>query len=215
MSNKSTIQAPKLPRVLDHLIWNDELEEEGYIRNGKFQNCNIESQNTKKVIWDSVVFSNVTFVGSSFPFAELTDVVFEECDLSNVDFSESILHRVVIKNCKLIGTNFSEAAIRNVLFENSVANYSSFGFANCKQIKYYQCSLRNADFYEAKMESLQLEDCQLEQVNFAGVALKGVDLSSNHFNSLVVSLELLKGCTVTKEQAISFAKLLGIVLADE
>ena len=196
MSNKSTIQAPKLPRVLDHLIWNDELEEEGYIRNAKFQNCNIESQNTKKVIWDSVVFSNVIFIGSSFPFAELTDVVFEECDLSNVDFSESILHRVVIKNCKLIGTNFSEAAIRNVLFENSVA-------------------LRNADFYEAKMESLQLEDCQLDQVNFAGVTLKGVDLSSNHFNSIVISLELLKGCTVTKEQAISFAKLLGIVLADE
>lgn len=43
-----------------------------------------------------------------------------------------------------------------------------------------------------------------------GTALKGVDPSNSTFQQLSVSLEDLKGCEVSSEQAIGFAALMGL-----
>ena len=53
-------------------------------------------------------------------------------------------------------------------------------------------------------------ECNLNEVNFIGTALKGVDLSNSSFQQLSVSLENLKGCEVSTEQAIGFAVLMGL-----
>ena len=48
---------------------------------------------------------NVRFE-TSLPAAEFEDVVFDRCDLSNVDFRDAILWRIVFQNCKMTGVNF-------------------------------------------------------------------------------------------------------------
>ena len=51
-------------------------------------------------------------------------------------------------------------------------------------------------------------------VQISQTALKGIDLSSNTYEQLTVSLEKLTECTVSTEQAIGFAKSLGLVIKE-
>lgn len=70
----------------------------------------------------------------------MTDIVFENYDLSNACFRKGLIHRVTFKDCKLLG-DFSEANLGNVSFENCMANLSSFADARLKQVIFNHSSL--------------------------------------------------------------------------
>ena len=44
--------------------------------------------------------------------------------------------------------------------------------------------------------------------------LKGMDLSTNTYEQLTVTMEKLADCTVSNEQAIGFAKSLGLIIKE-
>jgi uncharacterized protein YjbI with pentapeptide repeats len=81
-------------------------------------------------------------------------------------------------------------------------------------MRFENCLLRNADFYEAKFNKLEFKDCDLNDANFTGTRLKGVDLSTCKFNHLNLSLDSVAGCIVSADQAIGFARLLGLEIKD-
>jgi len=49
------------------------------------------------------VIKNCKFNHTDFSGIDLTDVRFENCDLSNVNMSKSSIHRVEFMNSKLVG----------------------------------------------------------------------------------------------------------------
>src|SRR5690625_3016501 len=145
---------------------------------------------------------------------DLTDVVFENCDLSNADFMGANIHRVEFRDCKMLGINLSESSLRNVLFDHCILNLSAFGFSSLRQVRFDDCSLKNADCYECKFTKVSFDQSDLNDVNFFNTPLKGIDLSPAQFERLSVSLEDLAGCEVSKDQAIGFAAMIGLKIKE-
>src|SRR6476620_2483556 len=113
LSQKLKIQQPKIPSSLTPLDFND--REDSYINMAIISDCSISQEEIEKLIFEEVVFKNVTFLDGSFRFIQLTDVIFDRCDLSNVDFTDGIIHRVEFRDSKLLGLNLADATLRNVL----------------------------------------------------------------------------------------------------
>ncbi|TES47031.1 pentapeptide repeat-containing protein [Halalkalibacterium halodurans] len=159
-------------------------------------------------------FKQVTLLNSSFSRSDLSDVVFEKCDLSNVQFQDAIIHKAEFRRCRMTGFNGSGASFRHVRFIDCLLDYSAFGFSNMKNVAFSHCSLQEADFYQSVLKHTEIQDCQLHGANFAQTDLSDMDLRTCSFQQLTVSFDKLQGCTVTSEQAIGFAKILGLNIED-
>ncbi|HLR88214.1 MAG TPA: pentapeptide repeat-containing protein, partial [Atopostipes sp.] len=56
--------------------------------------------------------------------------------------------------------------------------------------------------------------CNIDSINFRETSMKNTDISTSEFNSIMVSMENLKGCTVSRYQAVYFATLLGLKIKE-
>ncbi|WLD94599.1 pentapeptide repeat-containing protein [Alkalihalobacillus sp. AL-G] len=209
------ITNPKIPSELDSIDLKEKLQYEQHFNMCIIRDCEINGETIEKLCFENVVFKNVTFYDVSFRFLELTDVMFEKCDLSNVDFSDAIVHRVHMKDCKMVGMNLAGSALRNISLDGCIGNMAAFGYSDCKNVQFRNSSLCNSDFFESKFKNVVFEQCDINGANLSGTVLKGIDLSSCTFEKLVVSIENLEGCIITSDQAVGFAKALGLVTNDE
>ncbi|WP_257348741.1 pentapeptide repeat-containing protein [Pseudalkalibacillus decolorationis] len=215
MTVSTKLQSPKVPAELSPISLEEEIHHERYFQMGIVNDCEITGESIEKLCFEKVVFKNVTFQDVSFRFNDLTDVVFDKCDLSNADFGDAIVHRVEMKECKMLGMNLSGSTLRNVLFDECIGKLAAFGYSDCKNVKFQASYLCNADFYEAKFKNVAFDQCDLNEANLSGTILKGIDLSTCSFEKLTISIEKLEGCIISNEQAIGFAKALGLVIKEE
>ncbi|TWT27378.1 pentapeptide repeat-containing protein [Planomicrobium sp. CPCC 101110] len=204
---------PIIPADLETLPFQQAMDDQ-YISNCKIAQETIEYQTDEALHFDKVVFENVNFLEAAWPRSEFVDAVFINCDLSNADFSRSVFHRTEFRNSKLLGTNFAEAGVRHTLFIDCVLNYATFGFSLCNTTQFESSEMHYADFYEAELKSTEFLSCGMNNINFIETGLKGVDLSTNRFENIQVTVEKLAGCRVSSEQALAFARQLGLVIAD-
>lgn len=210
---KSKLEQPKIPSDLPDisdrmhaLMTKDEFS------HGCIEDITIHSQEAARVSFEKIVFRNVTIAESSLPDAELTDVIFEKCDLSNVDFAGIFLHRTEFRNCKLMGTDFTKSRLQHVSFLSCLSDYALFRFANFKQVEFEDCSLVSADYYQSSLNKTSFIRCKIDQAILSGVKLKGIDLSDCDFDELMVEIDDLRGCIISAGQASTFAGLLGLVI---
>ncbi|GIP37158.1 hypothetical protein J31TS4_04380 [Paenibacillus sp. J31TS4] len=213
-TKKTAILAPRLPRVPERLDRPHplRLEEEEQLEDGVLEDTVVTAEGAAKVRLDRLVLRNVRFEGAALPQLEGTDLLFERCDLSNADFSESILHRTAFVNCKLTGTVFAEATLRNVTFTDCLAPYANFRFSDLKQVRFDGCSLEQADFTSCEWAKLELKRTRLEGAQLSRTKLEGIDLRDCEFTSIGVTPHEVSGCIIAPEQAASFARLLGVVI---
>ena len=207
------LEAPKLPKVLDEIPYKD-LQSDDFFEMGMFKDTMIENRKATKVTFDNFRFESVTMTETSLHFLELTDVIFERCDLSNLDFSNATIHRTEFRNCKIIGIDLTEATLRNVLFHNCIGDFANFRYANFKQVLFEESSLRSADFYSSTFLKVYMQQCNLDAVQLSATKLDGMDLSNCEFTVLGVGIEDIKGCTISKEQASVFANLFGLIVKE-
>ncbi|WP_078596695.1 pentapeptide repeat-containing protein [Evansella clarkii] len=213
MTRKTKVVRPKIPIALNSASFNS--MEDNSIGNVIIEDTEIYGEEIYKLRASQVIFRNVQFTEVSFRGIELTDVIFEKCDLSNADFTEALIHRTEFLHSKLIGFNAADSTLRNVLFSNCMARYGSFGYSDMKNVIFKGCQLNQAEFFEAKFKYLSFLKCDINDVNYTGTSLEEVDLSTCEFERLHVSLDKLTGCTVTAEQAVGFAKALGLKINGE
>ena len=132
---KTKVLRPKLNNNLDQIeLYRENITDEADFSFAIVSDCSLEKLDANKIAFKQVIFKNVIFNEIVFRCIDLVDIRFENCDLSNVDFSEGSLHRVEFINCKIIGINLSEATLRDVVFENCNGQYSFFTYSNCKQV---------------------------------------------------------------------------------
>lgn len=210
---KDKIDLPKIsdpallpPQLIDALQTKEEYS------SCLISDTHFEYQEADKVSFDKVYFKNVTFSDSTLRGIELTDVIFESCDLSNVNFSEAFVHRTEFRQCKMIGTDFNRSRFQNVRVIDSICDFASFRFGNLKLLSFEQSSLISSDYYQAGFQKVSFEECKIDQAVMAGVKLKDTDLSDCEFTGLHVDIEDLPGCIISADQAASFAGLLGLVI---
>ncbi|MFD2875610.1 pentapeptide repeat-containing protein [Paenibacillus rhizoplanae] len=60
-------------------------------------------------------------------------MIFDHCDLSNVDFSDAFIHRTEFRDCRLIGTDFTRARFQNVSFTGCIGEFAVFRFCQLQR----------------------------------------------------------------------------------
>lgn len=206
------ITSPKHNENLEQIDLKEALQEDYYISNAIV--CSLEGieESDGKIIFDQVIFKQASFVGLHIYQVEFIDCIFEKCDLSNVVMEQAVFHRVEFIACKLFGANFADARLTDVRVIENHANYLNLSFSKLKKVSFNKCTLNHADFIDSTFQQVDLEDCEIDEANFTDTSLEGVDLSNTTYENIIVSLEDLKGCTVSMEQAIGFAKSLGVII---
>lgn len=145
---------------------------------------------------------------------ECSNVIFEKCDLSNLDWIGGSFHQVVFDQCKLTGTNFAESYLRDCRFSNCIANFASFSGTNLKNVQFDHCQLNDSEFFEITWKHLFVEHNELTNSNWMNVRMTGLDFSSNEFERIMLSQDRLKDLIVNQEQALIIAAGLGIKIVD-
>jgi len=207
------IDVPNIPDNLSdltHAIMS--LQSKDDYRLGVVSDTVIDNQDAKRVSFEKTMFKNVTVMESSLIGVELTDVVFDKCDLSNVCLTDSFLHRVEFRNCKIIGTDLTRSRFKHVRFVNCMGEFALFRFAKLKHVVFDECVLTSADFSHSQLEKTFFSACRINQAAMTGCKLEGIDLSDCDFDDLIVEIEDLKGCIIAPRHATSFIGLLGVVI---
>lgn len=216
MSTKIKIKEPHIMEDLPEISFRDLDEDDDipYLGHGVIRDCTIESDDLEKLEISQVVFKNVVFLNVSFTRMVLTDVIFENCDLSNADFMEANMQRVEFRESKMIGINLADSHFHHVLFDNCMLHLGAFGYSRFKQAKFSGCMMQQVDCYECTFAKVGFDTCDLDEANFHQTDLNGIDLSTSRFLRLTVSVDDLRGCTISAEQAIGFATMLGLIIKE-
>lgn len=208
-------QKPKLSVTHKAMQVEAILDNEGYIEKVRIDGGHMTGAEGERLTFDDVIFKDVSFAGSDLAGAEFVDVVFDTCDLSNVNFQSAMFHRCEIVNSKLTGADFANAKVGHTLIKECDGRYINFSFSSMKEVEFAECNLTDGDIYESSFNNVQFKLCKLDNINFTETDLNGVDLSDSTYDRIEVTLPKIAGCIVSKDQAIGFARVLGLSVKEE
>lgn len=161
------------------------------------------------------IFSQNFFIECKLKSAQISDVRFENCDLSNMSLASGSFHRVEFVSCKLVGTNLSETTMNNVLFKDCNAHYINLSMSKFTQVKFAQCDLKSGNLNENRLNGVIYESCSLVEADFSHTSLRNIDLKTSHIEGIQLNIADLKGAIVTSLQAMDLISLLGIIIDDD
>ncbi|MEG1564271.1 MAG: pentapeptide repeat-containing protein [Bacteroides sp.] len=162
---------------------------------------------------------NCTFTGKIFlecqlKSAQLSDVRFENCDLSNVSFADSSLHRVEFDSCKLVGTNLSETTLNHVSMTHCSGMYINLSMSKMTQVSFRDCDFRNGSLNDSRLSLVEFPGCMLLETDFSHTSLRGIDLRSSRISGIQLTIADLRGAIISSLQAMDLLPLLGVVIED-
>lgn len=137
------------------------------------------------------------------------DVVFDGCDLSNLNLDEAVFRRCEFKNCRMLGTSFIRAVFQDITMTGCVCDYANFSGSKWRLLSWQNCRFREASLNMCEVAGPVIAGCDFQSAEIAGTKLAGWDLSDSFIGSLAVRAEDLKGVTVNRDQAAALAGLFG------
>ena len=153
--------------------------------------------------------------GCSFSQMDFVDVEFIGCDFSGASMNQCLFLRCRFSDCKGIGTDFARSQVRHVTVERGPLRYTNWGEGHFTAVRFSECDLSEGVWLQCVPDSLEWEHCQLGGCNLCRTPLKGMDLTTNAVEGLMVTGEELRGAIVTPYQAAELARLLGVVIKEE
>lgn len=161
---------------------------------------------------NNCTFSHLLFSECELKWAQLTDIRFENCDLSNISFAGTCFYRVEFVSCKLLGTNFSETTLNHVRMEGCSGRYINLAMSKMRTVRLSGCDFRNGSFNDGKFIPAAFDSCDLSEADFSHTPLKGIDLRTNRITGIQLNISDLRGAIVTPMQAMELLPLLGVVI---
>jgi len=211
---KSKRQKPKVSSELEEIRAEDCWRRDGFIENVRIVDGILGGEEAR-VVFDGCHLKDVSFANATFHEVEFVDVIFETCDFSNVQLEHAVFHRCEIRGSKLTGANLANSKLSHTLFQACDGRYVNFSFAELKIVDFLECHLPDADLYECVGTGFRFDKCQIDNINLAETDLDGVDLSTSTYDRLEVTLTKVAGCIVSREQAMGFARMLGLTVKEE
>lgn len=154
-------------------------------------------------------FEKVTFL-NHIRRAMFTDVIFENCDFSNIDMHECVFRRVIFNKCRLTGIDLTQGTFESVLIQNSLGQYANFSSSKIKESSFVENIFRDSAFTMCKFSHVEIEQCDFNKAEFNDTKLAGLDFSTSDISNVMFDVNRLQGITLNEEQALACAKLLGI-----
>ena len=130
----------------------------------------------------------------------------------------SWLNRCDFRSCSAPGITFLKGRLTGVNMTDSQMGYCDLSEATVDRLVARETSLSEANVYGTKLRHVTLERCDLSRTTVCRASLSGVDLSTSEIAGIRVSSDFheLRGATVSPEQAVQLAGLLGVkVTGDE
>lgn len=184
-----------------------------YLEEGEFYQVELKDEklviNQRQIFMGSLL-NNVSFDLEHDSEFEFMDCIFEKCDWSNQKFSGTGFYRCIFKDCKFLGTDFTNCYFQDVQFSGSLMRYANFSSSVLKSVQFLKDELIESTFIACEFTNYQLLECQIDKSNFWETNLSGVDFSSNTFDKIDATPQLLKGVKISLDQAPFFTQLLGI-----
>ncbi|EOL44750.1 pentapeptide repeat protein [Enterococcus phoeniculicola] len=208
---KTTPAAPILPALTNSDIY---LEDEAIFQGIHAADLDLSYDTCSNLVIREAHLQRLVMQRTQLERFECSNVIFENCDLSNLEWIAGSFQQVLFKQCKLTGTNFAESYLRDCQFDNCLATLSSFSNTNLKTVTFSNCELTDSEFVEVTWKQLVLEENQLTGSSWFHTKLAHLNLSTNTFDSIALSQEWMKGLIVNQEQAIVIAMGLGLVIED-
>lgn len=160
------------------------------------------------------VFTQQTFFDCLFKSAQISDVRFENCDLSNIQLAESSLHRVEFISCKLLGTNLSETTLSHVMMHDCNAQYINLSMSKLTQVRFSQCDFQHSNFNNNRLTSVAFDTCQFNEADFSQTPLKGIDFRTCQIERLALGFQDIRGAIVGYSQVMDLIPLLGVIVRE-
>jgi fluoroquinolone resistance protein len=136
-------------------------------------------------------YEKSTFVNCVFSNADVSNIVFSECEFRGCDLSmarviKTALKDVTFRECKLVGIQFAQCNpfLLSVDFENCILNLSSFYKLSLKKTQFRKCSLQEVDFTECDLQSSLFDDCDLSRAKFERSVLEKKDFRTSYNYSI-------------------------------
>lgn len=158
---------------------------------------------------------NCRLTGCRFTRLDFVDVEFVGCDLSGVSINQCLFLRCRFVDCKGIGADFSYSQFRHVTVERCPLRYTNWAEGRFKAVRFTECDLSESVWLQCGPDHLEWDRCQLVKCNLCRTPLKGMDLTSNTLDGLMVTGGELRGAVVSPYQAAELARLLGVVIKQD
>jgi len=157
-------------------------------------------------------YEDVTFDYCDLRKIDMMDVVFENCNLSNISFSKGSIYRTEFINCKLMGTRFDECSMKNVLFNSSLGKYSNFAYAKLDGVNIIESDFQSSVFQELQIKKLAFDSTNLSKAVFYNTKLKGIDFTTCNIDDIQLGVNDISGASVSVVQALELTRLMGIII---
>lgn len=187
-------------------------EEESDIYAKHIKGVTLTDTDISKVSFKEIIFENCKFVNCLLIKSDFVDVIFKSCDLSNSNFNDGYFNRCQFISCKAVGVNFQNGKLQNLSILNSNFKYANFDTSKLNDVSILDSDMSNGNVSECKLINLESKDVNFIGTSFFKTPLKGIDLTLNQIDGIIVSGAELKGAIVNACQATELAKLLGLIV---
>jgi uncharacterized protein YjbI with pentapeptide repeats len=157
-------------------------------------------------------FKQLSLSRTNFRRAQLDDVSFESCDLAQAEWEQLNMRRVEFTGSRLIGWVSYNSTFQHVIFRGCNLTGAQFTRLKSKNMRFEQCILRDVDFQQADLSGVVFERCDLSFAKMSEATLAGTDFRSSIIEGVRVGIKELQGAIVDTEQAVSIARMLGLVV---
>lgn len=190
-----------------------EIKEQEIISYAEFKNGVITDINHYIEFYECC-FEKIAWKGKS-QVKSFQNVIFKQCDFSNVNMYGANFISTIFENCNLIGADMSCGTFINTTINHSLASYSNFNGSSFKHCMFLENDLLEASFSDCKLEQVKWSNNRLIKADFNHTKLVKMDFRNNQIDGISVGIDDLKGLIITTNQAIGFISLLGIKIKEE
>ena len=212
---KDTIGRPKLPRASSLTPETvDLLVEEATLISVSIKQGALPAHVASMMSIQQSTLSAVELAGSDFTGMTAVDTRLEQCDLSNVIFADGRWTRVEANGCKLTGAIFNQTLLQDVRLSECRGDYAQWQSIKSQRVAFDRCNLHHAYFNNADLSGVRFINCDLSGADFTHALLDGVDLRGSNLENIVITIEQLRGVTVSSDQALYLCGLVGLRIDD-
>lgn len=175
-----------------------------------YQNENITNIHQHHHEYKNCLFENMTFQKTIFEDSFFIDVIFRNCDLSNIQFISTLFRRVHFINCKLMGTDFADSLFDDVYMKDNHCGFINLSYMKNKVVCFENCDFSHGSFIEVNLKKTTFHQCCFLQCEVLHSSFYKIDLSSCELDNIITTPENIKGAIITEYQAPSLIHLLGV-----
>ncbi len=211
----SAITRPRLPRPASLTSTPvEELVEEAHLVATSVNHGTLRILDVPQATIQQSSFMTVELAGADMTGLTAVDCRFDACDLSNTTISNARWTRVEATGCKLSGALLNQTLLQDVRFLECRADYAQLQSITSQRVAFEDCSLHHAFFNNADLRGVSFISCDLSKTDFSHAMLEGVDLRGSNLEDIVVTIDQLRGVTVTSDQALYLCGLVGLQIDD-